>query len=118
MGGPVGIPGDAHREAGHDDVAGQWGEEGEGAQGHHARAGALHLVVTGDRGQDGRRFARLHQEGGAPADQGQAGPVEERGRAAVELQGVGAVVEGDGARVQARLADGLGHRTGVPARVA
>ena len=53
--------------------------------------------------------------GGTPADQGEPGAVEQNGGAAVELERIGPVLEGDGAGVQA----GVVHRgAGAPVRVA
>ena len=109
--GAVGIGADAHGEAGHDQGTVEGVDEGQGAERHHARSGPLHQVVAVDGGQDPGGSRRRHQLCRAPADQGQSGAVEQHRRAAVELQGVGPVVERDGAGVQA-----LVH--GVPARVA
>ncbi len=56
--------------------------------------------------------------GGAPADERQSGSVEEHGRAAIELECIGPVLERDGARQPAcRGAHGAGDG-GAPARVA
>ncbi len=91
------------------------GEEGERPQRHHARARALHGIVTGDGRQDALRLVRLHQQRGTPSDQGEPGAVEQNGGATVELERIGPVLEGDGAGVQA----GVAHRaTGAPVRVA
>ncbi len=90
-------------------------EEGERPQRHHAGARALHGVVTGDGGQDALRLVRLHQQRGTPADQREPGAVEQNRGAAVELERIGSVLEGDGAGVQA----GVAHRgAGAPVRVA
>ncbi len=87
--------------------------EGERAEGHHARAGAPDRVVARDGRQCGGGLVRGDELCRAPADQRQAGAVEEHGRAAVELQRVGPVVERHAAGVERSLA---AH--GVPARVA
>ena len=86
-------------------------EEGEGAQGHDPRARTPHGVVAGDGRQERGGLPGLHQDGGAPAHQRESGPVEEDGRAAVELQGVGTVVQRHRAGVQV----GDGHRGRGPA---
>ncbi len=85
--------------------------EGQGSERHRARAQSAHGVLGRDGGEHGVGLVGLHQAGGAPADQGQAGAVEEDGGAAVELQGVGPVGQRDRAGVEP-----LGH--GVPVRVA
>ena len=111
MGGAVGLLGDAHGEAGDDEMALAGVEEGERPQRHHARARALHGVVTGDGGQDALRLVRLHQQRGTPSDQREPGAVEQNRGAAVELERIGPVLEGDGAGVQA----GVAHRgAGAP----
>jgi len=114
MCGPVGLAPDTHGEAGDDEVALEGGEEGEGAQGHDPRARTLHRVVAGDGREEGGGVPGLHQDGGAPPHQGEPGPVEEHGRAAVELQGVGTVVQRHRAGVQ--VGAGHGGVTAVMAR--
>ena len=98
----VGVAGDPHGEARDHEVPGHGVGEGERAERDDARAEAADRVVARDGGERRRGVARLDQLGRAPADQGQAGPVEEHGGAAVELQGVGPVLERHGARVERR----------------
>ncbi len=116
----AGVAGDAHGEARDHEVPGHGAGEGERAHGDGARAEPPDGVLAGDGGERVVGAARLDQLGGAPADEGQAGPVEERGGAAVELQGVGAVLERDGAGVEggAGGGHGAGAGSGAPARVA
>ena len=111
---PSASRGDAHGEAGDDELAREGVGEGERPERHHARARAPHGVVTGDGGQGAPPPRRPGPAGRAPADQGQPGAVEEHGGAAVELQGVGPVLERHGAGVQRARS----RRRGAPARVA
>ena len=116
---PVGVDVDAHGEAGDDELPGVHRLEGERAERQHATAGPSHLVVTGDGTEHGGRLAHADEARGAPPHQGEPGPVEEHGRAAVELQRVRPVVERDGAGVQPGPGHGVAcHGLLAPARVA
>ena len=96
----VGIAGDAHGEAGHDEDPRHGIDEGQGSQRHYTRTRATDGVVAGDGGQTFGGLGRLDQLRGAPTDQGEPGPVEEDGGAPVELEGVGSILQRHAAGVE------------------
>ena len=115
----VGVARGPHGEARHDEIPAERVGERERPQGDGSRPQGLHGVLARDGGQGGRRLGGGDEQRRAPAHQRQPGPVEEHGRAAIELQRVGPVLERDGAGVQrgARRRR-YRRRHGVPVRVA
>ena len=116
MGRAVGLAGDAHGEAGDDEMAlaGRT-RKGSAPSATTPEPGRRTASSQGMAARTPAASSASTRSGGAPADQREPGPVEEHGRAAVELERIGPVLEGDGAGVQ----PGSGHGARAqPVRVA
>ena len=98
----VGVARDPHGEAGDHEVPGHGVVERAARRAPRARTRGSARRRRRGWPPGPRRPRRLDELRRAPADQGEPGAVEEHGRAAVELQGVGPVLERHGARVERR----------------